>query len=71
VSGKQIPELLRGRLERKIPNKQFCTHADSVSRLTALSRPSPTIGSQIITEAGSTEDLPGFETGESFYLPGV
>jgi len=33
-------------------------------RLTALSRLFPTIGSQIITEAGSTEDSPGFEIGK-------
>jgi hypothetical protein len=34
---------------------------------TPLSRLFPTIGSQIITEAGSTEDLPESEIGE-FYL---
>jgi len=59
----EVLELVLGCVEGKVSNKQFRTHDDFAFRFTALSRPFPTIGFQIITETGSTEDLPGFEIG--------
>jgi hypothetical protein len=64
VRGEEVLELFLGGVEGKVSNKQFYAHDDFTFRFTALSRPFPTIGSQIITETGSTEDLPGFEIGE-------
>ena len=60
----EVLELVLGCVEGKVSNKQFRTHDDFAFRFTALSRPFPTIGFQIITETGSTEDLPGFEIGD-------
>ena len=65
VSGEEVLELFLGGVEGKVSDKQFYAHDDYTFRFTALSQPFPTIGSQIITETGSTEDLPGFETGNS------
>jgi hypothetical protein len=63
VSGKEVLELFLGGVEGKVSDKQFYAHDDFTFRFTALSQPFPTIGSQIITETGSTEDLPGSEIG--------
>ena len=69
VSAEELLELFLGGVEGKVSNKQFYTHDDFTFRFLALSQPFPTIGSQIITETGSTEDLPGFEIGE-LSIPG-
>jgi hypothetical protein len=63
MRAEQVAELLLRGIEREVSYKQFCTHDAFAYRFTGLSKLFPTVGSQIITEPGSTEDLPGFEIG--------